>query len=141
LSGSLLTLVHPDPQHTSEPAHAGPPWHPVAGTQLPPVHASPAGQARPHAPQSYGSVLRFVQPEGQHCSDPGQAGPPLQVATGTHSPPEHDSPDAHSRLQTPQFFGSVSMLVQPEGQHWSEPAHAGPPLQEVWALHAPPTHA
>jgi hypothetical protein len=46
-----------------------------------------------------------------------QTGPPLHEVAGVQIAPTHESLVGQTTPHPPQFFGSVSMLVQPVGQH------------------------
>jgi hypothetical protein len=139
LFGSLVSLRQPEGQQMSPVGHGGPPLQVDALLHMPPTHVSPAAQGRPHAPQFFGSVLVLVHPVAQHCSPFVQTGPPLQLGGTWHMPPRHCAPVAHAMPHMPQLFGSVSMLVQPLGQHCSTPVQTGPPAQFAGAVQLPET--
>jgi hypothetical protein len=139
LLGSLSMSLHPDMQHWSTPVQTGPPLHDVGGWQFPCWQVSPGGQPKPHPLQLFGSVFVSVHPDGQHCSTPLQAGPPLQeVVVGMHVPPWQASPFGQKLLQPPQLFGSLVVSTQPDGQQVSVPPQGGAPLQLNVSVTQPP---
>lgn len=89
-------FTQPVLQHCSDPVHAGPPLHVVAGWQLPVAQLSPGAQTRPQFPQLFGSVCVLAQPLAQHCSTPVHAGRPLHVAGATQLPVAQLSPAGHA---------------------------------------------
>lgn len=137
LFGSLVVLRQPAGQHVSAAGQAGPPLHVVGTLQTLATQVSPAGQALPHAPQFFVSVVVSEQPEVQQSSVPVQTGPPLQVAGAWHVPPLHVSPVAQTLPHAPQLFGSVLTSLQPLVQHWVCPVQSGPPLQLAGGVQAP----
>ncbi len=117
LFGSLVVLRHPLGQQVVPPVHAGPPLQLVGVLHVPPTHVSPAAHGLPQLPQFFGSVDVSVQPFAQQVSVPVQTGPPLQLGGVTQLPSVQVAPVGQTWLQPPQLFGSVSMLLHPDGQH------------------------
>jgi hypothetical protein len=117
LLGSLVVLRQPLAQQVVPPVHAGPPLQLVGVLHVPATHVSPVAQGLPQLPQFFGSVDVSVQPVAQHVSVPVQTGPPLQLGGVTQAPPLQVAPVGHTWSHPPQFLGSVSMSLQPEGQH------------------------
>jgi hypothetical protein len=85
-----------------------PQWH------CPPLQV-PSPHSRPHAPQLKRSVSRLLQPAvpQQLCAMP-QAVP---VGGQPQRPTTHTLPVGQALLQSPQFFGSLSVSVQVWPQH------------------------
>lgn len=100
---------------------------PQLNPQLPPEQvADPpggAGQACPHEPQFWGSLLTTT-----HCPLQSWAG---DVQLPAHLPLEQTWPVAHCVAQSPQWVGSDLVLTQ------APPQSARPPAQLV--LHTPAT--
>jgi hypothetical protein len=93
--------VPPQPSLIVPQAPAG---HVVNGTHpthLPLLHVAPWEQTLPQAPQLFGSLVKFTQPEGQRTVPAGQVQAPLT----------HVAPPRQTRWQPPQLFGSVKRLV------------------------------
>jgi hypothetical protein len=119
LLGSVSTLVHPAPQHSSFPVQPGPPLHIVVVTHAPATHASPAAQ---------------------HCWPSVHAGPPLHAVGAWHAPFAHVSPAGQTFVQLPQWLGSWVVLTHVAPQQRSPTLH--PVVVQLPAgWHAPPTQA
>lgn len=140
LFGSLVVLRQPLGQQLVPPVHGGPPLQLVGVLHVPATHVSPAAQGLPQLPQFFTSVDVSVQPVAQQVSLPVQTGPPLQLGGVTHMPAAHVAPVGQTWLQPPQLFGSVSMSLHPDAQHWSTPVQTGPPLHDVGAWQFPFWH-
>jgi hypothetical protein len=133
LFGSVSMLVQPVSQHWSRPTQIGPPLQDWGGVQLPLTQVKLCGHSKPHMLQLFGSVLRSVQPVAQ------QLWSPLHVPSGPHPiismlhvPPMHTvtPPGTAPQMlpQPPQFWMSLSVSVQPVGQHESPGLQGGPPV-------------
>jgi hypothetical protein len=96
LVGSERTFTHDGPQVTLGGGHGVP--------QTPPVQLALRGHCTPHPPQFWGSLSVFVQPVPQSVCPVGHI-VPLQI------PIAQIWPLAHTRLQPPQLFGSLSTSV------------------------------
>jgi hypothetical protein len=79
---------------------------PQIGAHAPALHASPAVQAFPHAPQ----LLALVCVSTQGGVPPQNVRPVLQM--GTHAPALHLSPVPQAFPHVPQFAASVCRFTQ-----------------------------
>ena len=140
LLASVVVLEHPDAQHVSVAVQSGPPLQVAGAWHVPPWQVSPGAHAFPHEPQLFGSVFTFEQPDAQHSFTPVQTGPPLQDAGAVHVAATHVKVAGQVLPQAPQFFGSVSMFLQPVEQHCSMPVQTGPPSQLAGGVQLPCTH-
>src|SRR5580658_7364052 len=142
LFGSLSVFVQPvgSGQQVSPVEHAGPVLHVIEGVHLLETHVSPSGQTLPHLPQSLLSLVVSSQPSPQHCKVPLHAGPPLHVMGDWQKPDEHVLSGPHARPHVPQLFGSLSVLVHPDGQHVSPSVQAAPSLHPTGGVQLPFWH-
>jgi hypothetical protein len=128
--GSLIRSTHAPPQrvppvqpatwqtpfiHACPAAQSASVLHVCAAVHAPAVHASPAGQLTPQAPQFAGSLVRSTQA-------PPQSVPPVQPI-GVHAPLTQASPLAHSE----------SVL------HTEGPVHT--PAEQIWPATQATPHA
>lgn len=139
LRGSTPVLAHPLAQHASPGGHGPPPLQ-LGAVHTPPTHASPAGQALPHAPQ-FATLARFAsQPLNALPSQSANPG----AQTNPHRPEVHAALAfaglAHTMPQLPQFRTSLTTFAQALAQHACPTAHGKLPLQPGVGVHEPPTH-